>query len=148
MIFADAQQRFSNRVKDSALYRPSYPPALLDLMRTECGLRPEQSIADIGSGTGLLTKLLLENGNRVFGVEPNAEMRAAGEHFLQDYTNFSSVTGSAEATALPWQSVDFITAGQAFHWFNVRLAAKEFCRILKPSRWVVGVWEARRLDDT
>ena len=100
MTFADAQQRFSNRVTDYARYRPSYPPALLDLMRTECGLRPEQSIADIGSGTGLLTKLLLENGNRVFGVEPNAEMRAAGEHFLQDYTNFSSVTGSAEpATA-------------------------------------------------
>ena len=148
MTFADAKQRFSNRVTDYARYRPSYPPALLDLLRTECGLRPEQNIADIGSGTGLLTKLLLENGNRVFGVEPNAEMRAAGEHFLQDYTNFASVTGSAESTALPWQSVDFITAGQAFHWFNVRLAAEEFRRILKPSGWVVVVWQDRRVEDT
>src|SRR5215468_1915049 len=109
MTFADAKQRFSNRVTDYARHRPGYPPALLDLMRTECGLRPEQNIADIGSGTGLLTKLFLENGNRVFGVEPNDEMRAAGEHFLQDYTNFSSVSGSDETSTLPRQSVDFIT---------------------------------------
>ena len=148
MTFADAKQRFSNRVTDYARYRPSYPPALLDLLRTECGLRPEQNIADIGSGTGLLTKLFLENGNRVFGVEPNAEMRAAGEHFLQDYPNFSSLIGSAESTTLPWQCVDFITAGQAFHWFNVELAAKEFRRILKPSGWVVVVWQDRRMEDT
>src|SRR6516162_423752 len=148
MTFADAKQRFSNRVTEYVRYRPSYPRALLELMRTECNLRPDHAIADIGSGTGLLTKLFLENGNPVFGVEPNAEMRAAGEHVLQGCTNFSSVSGSAEATTLPSQAVDFITAGQAFHWFNVELAAKEFRRILKPSGWVVVVWQDRRMEDT
>jgi ubiquinone/menaquinone biosynthesis C-methylase UbiE len=148
MTFADAKQRFSNRVSEYVRYRPSYPPALLELMRTECSLRPDHAIADIGSGTGLLTKLFLENGNPVFGVEPNAEMRAAGEHVLQGCTNFSSVSGSAEATTLPSQAVDFITAGQAFHWFNVELAAKEFRRILKPGGWVVVVWQDRRMEDT
>ena len=111
MTFADAKQRFSNRVTDYVRYRPSYPSALLDLLRAECDLRPDRSIADIGSGTGLLTKLFLDNGNRVFGVEPNEEMRAASEHFLAAYRDFSSINGSAEATTLPSQSVNFITAG-------------------------------------
>ena len=128
MTFADAKQRFSNRVTDYVRYRPSYPPALLDLLRAECDLRPDRSIADIGSGTGLLTKLFLDNGNRVFGVEPNEEMRAASERFLEAYKDFSSINGSAEATTLPSQLVDFITAGQAFHWFNVELAGREFRR--------------------
>src|SRR5215471_1896224 len=104
MTFADAKQRFSNRVTDYVRYRPSYPSALLDLLRAECDLRPDRTIADIGSGTGLLTKLFLDNGNRVFGVEPNEEMRAASEHFLEGNRNFSSINGSAEATALPPQS--------------------------------------------
>lgn len=148
MTFADAKQRFSNRVTDYLRFRPSYPPALLDLLRTECGLRPAHAIADIGSGTGLLTRLFLDNGNRVFGVEPNAEMRTAGEEFLKAYTNFSSLNGSAEATTLPSQSVEFVTAGQAFHWFHVELAGKEFRRILKPRGWVAVVWQDRRMEDT
>ena len=148
MTFADAKQRFSNRVTDYVRYRPSYPSALLDLLRAECDLRPDRTIADIGSGTGLLTKLFLDNGNRVFGVEPNEEMRTASEHFLEAYRDFSSVNGSAEATRLPPQSVDFITAGQAFHWFNVELAGREFRRILKPAGWVVVVWQDRRMEDT
>jgi SAM-dependent methyltransferase len=148
MTFADAKQRFSNRVTDYARYRPSYPPALLDLLLAECGLHPAHVFADIGSGTGLLSKLFLENGNRVFGVEPNAEMRARGEEFLRDYPNFTSVRGSAEATTLANSSVDFITAGQAFHWFNAELAGKEFRRILKSSGWVVVVWQDRRMEET
>ena len=148
MTFADAKQRFSNRVTDYLRYRPGYPPALLDLLRAECGLCPDQRIADIGSGTGLLSKLFLDNGHRVFGVEPNEEMRAAGEQFLRDYQGFSSINGSAEATTLPPQAVDFITAGQAFHWFNAELAGREFRRILKPAGWVVVVWQDRRMEDT
>src|SRR5215467_15200741 len=106
MTFADAKQRFSSRVADYVRYRPGYPQALVDLLGRECGLEPGHVIADIGSGTGLLSKLFLENGNPVFGVEPNAEMRAAGGDFLGPYSNFTSVAGSAEATALPDQCVD------------------------------------------
>lgn len=147
MTFADAKQRFSNRVADYVRYRPSYPPALLDLLRSECGLCPEQVIADIGSGTGLLSKLFLENGNRVFGVEPNAEMRGAGEEFLRTYENFTSIEGSAESTTLAGGSVDFVTAGQSFHWFEPAASRAEFQRILRPGGWVVIVWQDRRMEE-
>jgi SAM-dependent methyltransferase len=148
MTFADSKQRFSDRAADYARYRPGYPRELLSLLRTWCGLKPEHIIADLGSGTGLLAKLFLEHGNHVYGVEPNAEMRAAGEEFLGGFRYFTSVAGSAEATTLPSESVDFITAAQAFHWFNPELARREFQRILKTHGRAVVVWNERLLDET
>src|SRR6267378_605232 len=118
MIFADAKQRFSNRVADYIRYRPGYPAVALEVLREDCGLRPGHVIADIGSGTGFLSELFLKNGNRVYGVEPNTEMRQAGEEYLASYDGFSSIEGSAESTTLEDSSVDFVTAGQAFHWFE------------------------------
>lgn len=148
MTFADAKQRFSNRVADYVRYRPGYPSASLDLLRTKCGLQPSDVVADIGSGTGLLSKLFLDNGNRVFGVEPNAEMRSAGEEFLGECSNFESVNGSAEATTLPAQSCSFVTVGQAFHWFDAAKTRSEFQRILKPAGWIVVLWNERLTDTT
>ena len=148
MTFANAKHRFSNRVADYVRYRPGYPQEILPLLKKWCGLRPEHAIADIGSGTGLLSKLFLDHGNRVFGVEPNAEMRAAGEEFLGSYPKFTSVAGSAEVTTLPSDSVEFVTAGQAFHWFQVPTAREEFHRILKAQGRVVVIWNERLLDDT
>src|SRR5712692_6490280 len=116
MTFADAKQRFSNRAADYVRYRPGYPAAVLSVLRTECGLRPGHVIADIGSGTGFLSELFLKNGNRVYGVEPNEAMRQAGGEYLAAYDGFSSIDGSAESTTLDDGSVDFVTAGQAFHW--------------------------------
>jgi ubiquinone/menaquinone biosynthesis C-methylase UbiE len=147
VIFADAKHRFSNRVADYVRYRPGYPAAVLDALHQNCGLRPGQVIADIGSGTGLLSKLFLENGNRVFGVEPNPEMRHAGEEYLASYDGFSSIEGSAESTTLDDSSVDFVTAGQAFHWFEPNAARSEFIRILKPAGWVVIAWNDRRMEE-
>ncbi len=147
MSFADAKQRFSNRVADYVRYRPGYPPAVLDLLRTECGLRPEHVIADIGSGTGLLSELFLKNGNRVFGVEPNEAMRQAGEEHLASYDGFTGINGSAEATTLLNASVDFVTAAQAFHWFEPHAARREFIRILKPRGWFVVLWNDRRMEE-
>lgn len=148
MTFADAKSRFSSRVADYARYRPGYPPALLDLLRDECGLLPQHVIADVGSGTGLLAKLFLENGNRVFGIEPNPEMRSAGEEFLAKYADFRSLNASAEATALPDAGADFVTAGQAFHWFDPIAARREFTRILKTGGWVVIVWNDRGISES
>ncbi len=148
MTFVDAKQRFSTRVADYARYRPSYPPGVVQLLCDECGLRPEHVVADIGSGTGLLSKLFLDHGNCVHGVEPNAEMRVAGESFLRQYANSHSVSGSAESTTLGAQNIDFITAGQAFHWFQPVAARAEFQRILKPGGWVVIAWNDRRMDET
>ena len=141
--------RFSDRVDSYAQYRPGYPPALLDLLAAECGLSPAQSVADIGAGTGLLARLFLENGNKVWAVEPDPAMRAAAERDLSAaFPNFHSVAGSAEATTLPQQSADFWTAGQAFHWFDPAQARAEAQRILRPGGWAVLVWNARSTDRT
>src|SRR5947209_19315196 len=110
--------RFGDRVADYVATRPGYPPAVLDILRTEAGLTPAVVVADVGSGTGLSSAMFLRNGNTVYGVEPNPEMRAAGEQLLARHRNFRSVAGTAEATTLPDASVDLVVAGQAFHWFD------------------------------
>ena len=136
----DPTKRFSNRVENYLKYRPRYPPQIISLLEKECGLTRDSVIADVGSGTGFLSELFLRNGERVFGVEPNAEMRAAGARLLANYPDFVSIDATAEATTLPDSSVDLITAGQAFHWFDREKARVEFQRILKPDGWVVIVW--------
>lgn len=146
MSAVDSKQRFSSRVADYVRYRPGYPAAILDPLREQCGLTPASVVADIGSGTGLLSRLFLENGSAVYGVEPNAEMRAAGEEFLRGYPKFHSIAASAEETTLPDASVDFVVAGQAFHWFNPEAAHREFARILKSGRWVAVIWNERRVE--
>jgi SAM-dependent methyltransferase len=139
----DSKERFSNRVADYVRYRPGYPAGILDLLRAECRLTPESVIADMGSGTGILTRVFLENGNFVYGIEPNAAMREAGEEFLGAYPKFRSVAASAEATTLADASVDFVTAGQAYHWFDPPATRAEFARILRPDGWVVVIWNER-----
>jgi SAM-dependent methyltransferase len=148
VLASDPKQRFSNRVDDYVRYRPGYPSAILDVLREECGLRPESVVADIGSGTGLLAQMFLENGNLVYGVEPNAAMREAGEQLLEKYPHFCSVAGSAEATTLPGASVDFVVIGQAFHWFEPNATRAEFRRILRPGGWVAVFWNERMTDTT
>ncbi len=142
----DPTKRFSNRVENYLKYRPSYPPEIIPLLESECGLSAESVIADLGSGTGFLTELFLKHGNPVFGVEPNQEMRVAGENVLARYPRFSSVNGAAEATGLPDRSIDLVVAGQAFHWFNRAAARPEFARILKPGGWVVLAWNGYRVE--
>ena len=100
-------------------------------------------MADIGCGTGILSRLLLEAGAEVFGVEPNPEMRQAGRRILGDEPRFHSIEGRAEATTLPDASIDLVTAAQAFHWFDPEPARAEFRRILKPRGWVALIWNER-----
>ncbi|HEX9392104.1 MAG TPA: class I SAM-dependent methyltransferase [Usitatibacteraceae bacterium] len=148
MSVDNSTTRFSSRVDDYVKYRPPYPPEILDLLAAKCALTPESVIADIGSGTGMLAKLFLDNGNAVIGVEPNAEMRAAGEKYLAEYGRFTSMDGSAEATRLPVHAMDFVVAGQAFHWFDRDRTRKEFLRLLKPDGVLALIWNDRRLDST
>jgi SAM-dependent methyltransferase len=141
-------ERFSNRVDNYLRYRPSYPAGVMDALRGDCGLTSDSVVADIGSGTGKLTELLLECGCHVFGVEPNQVMREAGERQLWAHPRFTSVASAAEATTLPERSIDLVTAGQAFHWFDPERCRAEFARILKPGGWVVLIWNDRRTDAT
>jgi SAM-dependent methyltransferase len=144
----DPTLRFSSRVQNYTNYRPRYPQEVIGALKEECGLTPASLIADIGSGTGFLAELFLQNGNPVFAIEPNREMREAGERILEHYPNLRSLEGKAEATGLPGHSVDFVVAGQSFHWFDRRQAFREFQRILKPAGWVMVVWNDREIDAT
>lgn len=144
----NALTRFSSRAGAYAKYRPGYPSGVVEILQSECGLTAGSVVADVGSGTGILTELLLKSGHRVFGIEPNEAMRVFAEEALKEYRQFESVDGSAEVTTLPDDSVDIVVAAQAFHWFDQEKTKREFRRILKPNGWVALIWNERRLDAT
>lgn len=139
---------FGPLADDYASYRPGYPAEVIDELKRVCGLTPDWIVADIGSGTGNLTRLFLEAGNKVYGVEPNREMREAAERLLAAHLTFYSLDAPAENIPLDTQSVDLITVGQALHWFDVDKARAEFKRILRPGGWVAVLWNDRLGDAT
>ena len=141
---SDPKKRFSSRVENYIKYRPSYPRKIIKFLTEKKILNKNIVIADIGSGTGILSDLFLKNGNRVYGVEPNPDMRKAAEKLLEKYNKFISISGSAEKTGLKESSIDLITAGQAFHWFDVEKTKREFKKILKPNGYVVLIWNNRK----
>lgn len=139
----DPTERFSDRVQNYIRFRPGYPPPIVPMLISECGLSETSRVADIGSGTGILTEHFLRLGNRVAAVEPNREMREAAERLWKTEPTFRSVAGRAEATTLADRSVDFVTAAQSFHWFDREAARREFRRILTDDGWVVLLWNER-----
>lgn len=142
------ERRFAGRVEAYARWRPGYPPSLLDLLRREIDLDTGHVVADVGSGTGLLSRLFLDHGNPVAAVEPDPGMREIAEAELGGRTGFRSVAGTAEETGLEASSVDLVVAGQAFHWFDRDAAREEFRRILRHPRRVALIWYTRVVDRT
>ena len=139
----DNTQRFSNRVDNYVKYRPHYPKEIIGYLNTEINFNASFVVADIGSGTGILTELFLQNNNKVFAVEPNAAMRLKAEELLSHYKNFISIDSTAEDTRLDKGSVDLIIAGQAFHWFDTVKTKTEFIKIAKPNAHAVLIWNER-----
>lgn len=142
----DSTQRFSKRVEDYVRYRPGYPAGLVPRLLEETGLGADAVVADVGSGTGIFTHLLLQQDLRVYAIEPNTPMREAAQALLDDNRKFSSVAAPAEDTGLASNSLDLLTAAQAFHWFNNDAAKAEFRRILKPTGQLALVWNRRKLS--
>lgn len=140
----DTKERFTDRVASYVKARPGYPSEVMDVLRNHCGLTNTTFVADIGSGTGILARMLSEHAQSVYGVEPNQAMRNASLDFLTGYTNFIAVDGAAENTNLPATSVDLITVAQAFHWFDQKEARHEFMRILKPNGFAALIWNDRK----
>jgi len=134
--------KFDGMGKIYSAARPSYPNRLIDFIFSGYA-RDEILIADIGSGTGILTRLLLERGAVVYAVEPNADMKAVAEENLSGYNNFISINGTAEKTGLEDNFIDMITAAQAFHWFDLNEFKKECGRILKKDGNVFLIWNVR-----
>ena len=144
----DTVERFSNRVENYVKYRPDYPREIIAFLAENCGLTDDSVVADIGCGTGISTRMFLENGNPVFGVEPNAAMRDAAVKFLVTFPRFIPLNGTSDQTALPDTSIDFVVAAQAFHWFDPEKARAEFYRILRPGGQIVLIWNERQLGTT
>jgi len=139
-------ERFSSRVDAYQKYRPDYPASLVAEIRKQTGLDGPAVAADIGSGTGIFTRLLLQDGFEVYAVEPNLEMRVAAEALLADEPRFISVDANAEDSRLEAASIDLITAAQAFHWFNTDTAKQEFRRVLKADGKLALIWNRRKLS--
>jgi SAM-dependent methyltransferase len=137
--------RFTDRVESYRLHRPGYPHAIVDLLARECGLTGASTIADIAAGTGLLSEIFLEHGYSVNAVEPNAPMRAVCESLQPRFPHLHCFDGTAEATGLPDQSTDLITAAQAMHWFDLPRTRAEFARILRPHGWRAVIYNERRI---
>ena len=145
---SDSVERFSNRIANYVKYRPHYPAEIIGYLTETCGLAPNSVVCDIGCGTGISSKLFLENGNRVIGVEPNAAMREAAAEYLADLPKFELIDGTSSETSLPENSIDMIVAAQAFHWFEPEKTRTEFHRILKPGGHIVLMWNERQLDSS
>jgi len=135
--------KFSGKANVYAKHRPNYPEEFLDYLVTDCGLHPGIDVADIGSGTGILTRQLLTRKARVFAVEPNSDMRKVAEDELSACSEFVSVNALAEHTGLHDNSIDLITVAQAFHWFDPGQFQLECRRILRPDAKVALVWNSR-----
>jgi SAM-dependent methyltransferase len=140
-------ERFSDRVEDYVKYRPHYPAGVLSFLSSVYSFGASWVVADIGSGTGISTEPFLRNGNKVYAVEPNADMRGKAEELLSGYGGrFVSLDGTAEATGLPEASVELLAAGQAFHWFDPVRSRVEFVRVLKPGGVVALIWNERLME--
>ncbi|NNE98202.1 MAG: class I SAM-dependent methyltransferase [Pyrinomonadaceae bacterium] len=139
-------ERFSDRVDDYVKYRPEYPASIIGFLKDEIDFDSTWKVADIGAGTGISSKLFLENGNQVVAVEPNAEMRRAAAVYLADYSSFRLIDSTAENTKLGDKCVDLVTASQAFHWFDLSKCVAEFRRILTEAGYIALIWNERRLN--
>lgn len=142
----NSTSRFSDRVNNYVKYRPGYPPEVISHLEKECGLSANSKVADVGAGTGIFTKLLLEKGYTVYAVEPNEPMRRAADEQLRNYRGYYPVDGIAWATGLPAKTADLIVCAQAFHWFNTAETKIEFKRILKPGGYVALIWNNRDVE--
>lgn len=139
-------ERFSNRTENYVRYRPNYPKEIIPFFKNKIGLTNQSVIADIGSGTGISSQIFLENGNTVYAVEPNVEMRKAAEEIHKKEKRFISINATAEKTSLKENSIDLIIVGQAFHWFDKAQTKREFQRIITSDGHLGLMWNDRKLE--
>ncbi len=128
---------FCSKAKNYFDYRPSYPHRIKELISS---LHPSPIIADIGSGTGKLSQLCVDQAKALFAIEPNEQMRQTAEELLGEYPNYISIAATADKTTLENSSVDIITVAEAYHWFDNDATKAEFKRILKNTGYVILLW--------
>ena len=126
-----------NKAEFYDIGRIQYPTEFFDAIYAEFGISENSIIADIGSGTGKVTKEFLERGNQVYAIEPDSDMRRIADKNLKTYQNYISTNKTAEDTGLPNDSVDYIFCGNSFMWFDHSKVIVEFQRILRPKSKII-----------
>ncbi len=137
---------FESKAEQYSDGRPSYAPEMIYKLLNDV-IQVDGNIADIGSGTGVLTKEFVKKGYEIYAVEPNEEMRKKAEQELSAYSNFHSVDAFAENTGLKDNSISLITVASAFHWFDVDKFKQECIRILTQKGVVCIIFNVRVFDD-
>jgi len=138
-------ERFSDRVENYVKYRPGYPPEVLMYLNERIDFNASRIVADVGSGTGISSEMFLKNGNHVYAIEPNKEMREAADKLLYGYANYHSVNGTSENTMIVDESIDLVVAAQAFHWFDRGAFKRQCYRITRVGAYCLLIWNERKV---
>ena len=136
----DPAALFSSKAETYDRFRWDYAPSAIEYILDRTGVNSGYLMADIGAGTGILTRHFLDSVKAVYAVEPNKSMRDVAEYRHGAHPAFRRITRGAESTGLPDQSLDLVVVGQALHWFDLEYAPDEISRILKPDGWLVVIW--------
>ena len=139
------EDKFNDIAEIYEKYRPSYPEEYVNYIIKKSHLNSNSLVADIGAGTGILSRQLLSKNLQVVGVEPSKDMRNILKK-MEVNRRFKAVEGTAENTTLRDNSIDLVVVAQAFHWFDNEKFRKECKRILKLNGKVCIMWN--RLDMT
>lgn len=138
----------SEAIENYLKYHPGYPKKLLNYLYEDIGFSRESVIADICSGTGVLTRLLLEQGSRVVYVESDDQMREIAERLFSDeFQRFVSIKGTAENTTLFNDAVNFIVCTRSLRQFCRDKYRQEFYRIMKPSGTIIFLYNRLNQED-
>jgi ubiquinone/menaquinone biosynthesis C-methylase UbiE len=139
------QNEFYNKANEYALGRPTYPEEIIQKLK-ELGIGEHSVVADVGAGTGLLTRLLTKLGCTIYAVEPNEDMLHACKQYCEDYSDIEFIPAPAENTQIQAHHLDAIFVAQAFHWFDKARAKVEFQKILKEDGYVIYLWNDMQLE--
>lgn len=135
----DSTKFYFGKQEDYSKYRPSYPKDLFEFLVKNYDLK-SKDIVELGAGTGKFAKIASLYSNKIYYVEPNADMINKGKEYCNDCNNIIFVNNSAENTKLNNNIADIIFAVQSFHWFDKTTVKEEVKRILKPNGYFAIVW--------
>lgn len=133
----DTTTVYSTKAEKYAKFRWDYAEKAIETIFTITQITRHSIVADLGAGTGILTRHFATKAKAIYAIEPNFELRQILTRDLSAIPAISIMVGTAEATQLPDTSVDVLTVAQAIHWFQPEPARQEMMRILKNDGWLV-----------
>jgi ubiquinone/menaquinone biosynthesis C-methylase UbiE len=135
-------ERFQGFAAHYDAYRPQPPDIILDILTQLARVERPRLVVDLGSGTGLSTRIWAKRAEQVIGVEPSDDMRRQAETHTDSQSNVRYQAGFSTATGLPDNCADIVTCSQSLHWMEPNGTFAEVARILRPG----GVFAAYDCD--